>query len=264
MPGQTSPMRPAALAADRSSSHRADDRGLEAGHDRAARTPQLSPRPPARRTYDRFCPLSLALDQIGDRWTLHILMALLGGPKRYTELKQLLTGAGTNILSERLRGLTANGLVSRTTGNAPGSEIRYRLTERGAQLGPVIGGMATWGLELLTGTAPGDDESGQRVFDRTWTSGATTAELHESYQWSIDGAGLELAVHGGKIIRTLGWAAHPAVTLTASNSALASLVTGRQSVAEAIEQGHITLKGSKTAIRRMFDVIGFPLVRLGF
>ena len=53
------------------------------------------------------------------------------------------------------------------------------------------------------------------------------------------------------------------MTLTASNTTLASLVTGRQSVAEAIERDHIRLKGPKTAIRRMFDVLGFPLVRLG-
>jgi DNA-binding HxlR family transcriptional regulator len=223
----------------------------------------MSP-PPARRTYDRFCPLSLALDQVGDRWTLHILMALLGGPKRYTELKQLLTGAGTNILSDRLRGLAANGLVSRTTGNAPGSETRYQLTERGAELGPVIGGLATWGLALLTGTASGCDANEPQVFDRTWTLDAATEALHESYQWSIDGAGFELAVRGDKIIRTPGRTAHPAVTLTATNATLANLVTGRQTVAEAIEHGHINLKGSKTAIRRMFRVTGFPLVRLGF
>ena len=222
----------------------------------------MSP-PPARRTYDRFCPLSLALDQVGDRWTLHILMALLGGPKRYTELKKLLAGAGTNILSDRLRGLTENGLVSRATGNAPGSETRYRLTERGAQLGPVIGGLAIWGLALLTGTAPGCDAKEQRVFDRAWTLDAATEALHESYQWSIDGAGFELAVRGDKIIRTPGRAAHPAVTLTTSSTTLAGLVTGRQSVAEAIEQGHLKLKGSKTSVRRMFEVTGFPLVRLG-
>jgi len=223
----------------------------------------LSEGSPGRRAYDRFCPLSLALDQVGDRWTLHILMALLGGPKRYTELKLLLAGAGTNILSERLRGLAANGLVSRATGNAPGSEIRYALTERGARLGPVIGGLATWGLDLLTGTAPGGDENQQRVFDRAWTLDAATAELHESYQWSVDGADFELAVRGDKIIRTPGRAARPAVTLTASNPALAGLITGRQSVAEAIEHGDITLKGSKAAIRRMFQVTGFPLIRLG-
>ena len=223
----------------------------------------MSPLSPARRTYERFCPLSLALDQVGDRWTLHILMALLGGPKRYTELKQLLTGAGTNILSDRLRGLAANGLVSRTTGNAPGSETRYQLTERGDQLGPVIGGLATRGLALLTGTAPGSAEQEQRVFDRTWTLDAATEALRESYQWSIDGVDFELAVRDDKIIRTPGRAARPAVTLTASNTTLASLVTGRQSVAEAIEQGHLKLKGSKTSVRRMFEVTGFPLVRLG-
>ena len=224
----------------------------------------MPPLPPARRTYDRFCPLSLALDQVGDRWTLHILMALLGGPKRYTELKQLLTGAGTNLLSDRLRGLAANGLVTRTTGNAPGSETRYQLTERGAQLGPMIGGLATWGLELLTGTAPGSDEQEHRVFDRTWTSDAVTKALHESYQWNIDGADVELAVRGDTIIRIPGRAASPAVTLTATAPALADLVTGRQSVAEAIEHGRITLTGPEPAIRRMFAVIGFPLVRLGF
>jgi DNA-binding HxlR family transcriptional regulator len=221
----------------------------------------VSPRSTERRSYDRFCPLSLALDQVGDRWTLHILMELLSGPKRYSDLKQLLTGAGTNILSERLRGLAANGLVSRTTGNAPGSETRYQVTERGAQLGPVIGALATWGIELLTCTAPGCEESEQRVFDRTWTLDVATRELHESYQWTIDGINLEIAVHGNKIIRRLGLAADPAVILTASNSELASLVIGQQSLAEAIEHGRIMLKGSHTAILRMFKVIGFSLIR---
>ena len=224
----------------------------------------MTHRSPARRAYDRFCPLSLALDQVGDRWTLHIIMALLSGPKRYAELKKLLAGAGTNVLSERLRDLTANGLVTRETGNSPGSVIQYRLTERGAGLGPVIGGLATWGLQLLIGTVPDGGEREEQVFDRIWTLDAATDELRESYQWSIDDTEFELTVRGDKIIRIPGRAAHPAVTLTASSVALADLVTGRQSVAEAAERGHITLEGSKTAIQRMFDVIGFPLARLGY
>jgi DNA-binding HxlR family transcriptional regulator len=224
----------------------------------------LSAKPPTRRNYDRFCPLSLALDQVGDRWTLHILMALLGGPRRYSELRQLVSGAGTNILSDRLRALAANGLVQRTTGNAPGSETRYQLTERGAQLGPIIAGLATWGLELLTGTATGAPETGQRVFDRSWTIDAATKQLHETYQWSIDGVDFELAVRDEKLVRTPGPATHPAVTLTASSTALADIVTGRASVAEMIHDQRIRLKGSKAAIKRMFAVVGFPLARLGF
>jgi DNA-binding HxlR family transcriptional regulator len=224
----------------------------------------LAAKPPMRRNYDRFCPLSLALDQVGDRWTLHILMALLGGPRRYSELKQLVSGAGTNILSDRLRALAANGLVTRTTGNAPGSETRYQLTERGAQLGPIIGGLAIWGLELLTGTATGAQETEQRVFDRSWTIEAATEQLQETYQWSIDAVDFELAVRDEKLVRTPGRATHPAVTLTASRAALADIVTGRASVAEMIQDRRIRLKGSKAAIRRMFAVVGFPLARLGF
>jgi DNA-binding HxlR family transcriptional regulator/putative sterol carrier protein len=191
-------------------------------------------------------------------------MALLGGPMRYSELKRVLRGAGTNILSDRLRGLAANGLITRTTGNAPGSETRYQLTPRGAELGPIIGGLAAWGLEILIGTAPGSGEQAQQVFDRAWTVDDATAELHESYQWRIDGVEFELTVQRDKLTRTRGRCARPAVTLMATNAALADVVTGRRSVTEAIESGQLELKGPKAARRRMFEVIGFPLVRLGF
>jgi DNA-binding HxlR family transcriptional regulator len=218
----------------------------------------------ARRSFDRFCPLSLTLDQIGERWTLHIIMALLAGPKRYSELKHMLAGAGTNILSDRLRNLVANRLVSRTTGDAPGSETRYRLTERGGQLGPVIGGLATWGLDLLNWTAPGSDEKEREVFDQAWATDPAIPPVHETYQWSIDGVEFELTVKGAELIRTRGRAAHPAVTLKASNAVLADIVTGRRSVADAVDAKQLQLKGSRRSTERMFNVIGFPLVRLGF
>ena len=59
-------------------------------------------------------------------------------------------GAGANILSERLRQLSASDLVGRTTGNVPGSDTTYHLTERGRDLGRVVGSLMTYGLYLLT------------------------------------------------------------------------------------------------------------------
>jgi DNA-binding HxlR family transcriptional regulator len=191
-------------------------------------------------------------------------MSLLGGPRRYSDLKQLVSGAGTNILSDRLRALAANGLVSRTTGNEPGSETRYQLTERGAQLGPIVAGLATWGLELLKGSATGSQQNDQVVFDRTWTIDAATTRLEETYQWNVDGVDFELAVWGDKLVRTPGRATRPAVTLTANTTALGDIVTGRRSITELIDDGQIQLKGSRAAIGRMFAVVGFPLARLGF
>jgi len=55
----------------------------------------------ARRAYHRFCPLSMALEDVGDRWTLHIVYALLDGPKRYVDLQAFLRGAGSNVLADR-------------------------------------------------------------------------------------------------------------------------------------------------------------------
>jgi DNA-binding HxlR family transcriptional regulator len=214
---------------------------------------------PARRAYNRFCPLSQALDQVGDRWTLHIITALLSGPKRYTDLKRVLAGAGTNILSDRLRDLAANRLVTRTTGDAPGSETTYRLTERGAQLGPVIAALATWGLDLLSWTAPGSEEKEREVFDRPWA----VDNDRETYQWVIDGVEFQLAASGDELTQSRGRAKRPAVTLETTNATLSDIVTGRRTVAESLAAKQLQLNGSKPAIERMFKAIAFPLVRLG-
>jgi DNA-binding HxlR family transcriptional regulator len=214
-----------------------------------------------KRSYDRFCPLSLALDQVGDRWTLHIILSLLSGPKRYSQLKKHLAGAGTNILSERLRLLSANQIVRRTAGDSPGSEITYHLTERGRELGPAVGSLAMWGLSLLW-PAP-DSEIGERkVFDRTWTGGPSTEPVDDRYQWSIDGIEFELAVSGSELIRTRGRSTRPAAILKASSATLGAIVLGQTTVADAVQRREVHLKGTKMAIERMFMVVGFPLARL--
>jgi DNA-binding HxlR family transcriptional regulator len=214
----------------------------------------------SKRTYDRFCPLSLALDQVGERWTLHIIMALMSGPKRYSELKKYLAGAGTNILSDRLRRLASDRIVGRSTGQAPGSETTYHLTERGFALAPVIGALATWGLDLLSGTEIGEP----RAFDRTWTVDLSTETIDETYQWSIDGVDFELTAHNRQLIRTRGRAARPTVIFKTSNTTFASILTGKVSVAEAIDAGEVRFKGSRQALRRMFSVLGFPFVRVEY
>jgi len=215
---------------------------------------------PSKRTYDRLCPLSLALDQVGERWTLHIVMALMTGPKRYSELKKFLAGAGTNILSDRLKRLAGDGIVGRRTGDAPGSETTYHLTGRGLALAPVVGALATWGVDLLSA-----DETGEPVvFDRAWTASASTDTIDESYQWTIDGIDFVLAVHDRQLTRRRGRAARPAVVFSTSKAAFASIVTGQMSVGQAAESGQVRFKGSRQALQRMFTVLGFPFVAIDY
>ncbi len=219
----------------------------------------------ARRTYHRFCPLSMALEDVGDRWTLHIVYALLSGPKRYAYLKTFLAGAGSNVLGDRLRHLADAGIVGRSTGDRPGSETTYHLTERGLALAPVIQGLVRWGMASLTLTAPASGSVPDReVFDQSWTIPDPALVVDETYQWTVDGVQFELAVSGDSLVRTRGPARDPAVTLTTTSAVFDSVLAGERTLADAIAAGDFELTSSPDAIERMFTAIGFPahLLRL--
>src|SRR5262252_8735874 len=176
----------------------------------------------ARRVYNRFCPLSLALEDVGDRWTLHIVYALLPGPKRYAELKLFLDGAGSNVLGDRLRHLADAHVVGRQTGDRPGSETTYYLTERGRGLAPVIKALVDWGLPVLTHP----NGPAHEVFDQTWAIPDPNLILDETYQWTIDGIDSELVVSGRSLVRTPGPARDPVATMVTTTEVL-SVLAGR-------------------------------------
>ena len=201
----------------------------------------------ARRTYHRFCPLSMALEDVGDRWTLHIVYALLDGPKRYAELAAFLRGAGSNVLTDRLKQLAKSGVVGRSTGDAPGSDTTYHLTERGRGLAPAIQGLVAWGFASLL---PKGDDAQPETFDQTWAVPDPGAVTDETYQWSVDGVEFELSVSGRSLTRTPGRARKPIVTLSMTRSALDAVLAGRRTIADAANAKEVALTGPPDAIRR--------------
>jgi DNA-binding HxlR family transcriptional regulator len=102
--------------------------------------------PSANRTYDHFCTLARALEQVGDRWTLLIVRDLLDrGPRRFTDLLGLLGGITPKTLTQRLRELAEAGIVE--VDRAPGRrEVWYSLTPAGHELRPIVEGLMLWGL----------------------------------------------------------------------------------------------------------------------
>ncbi len=97
------------------------------------------------RTYDHFCQVARTLELVGDRWTLLVIRDLATGPKRFTDLMERLGGITPKTLTQRLRELEAAGLAA--ADREPGRrEVWYRLTEAGADLGPVIDDLSWWGL----------------------------------------------------------------------------------------------------------------------
>lgn len=97
------------------------------------------------RTYEHFCMVARALEQVGDRWTLLVVRDLLGAPRRFTDLMGLLGGITPKTLTQRLRSLQDAGLVE--ADREPGRrEVRYRLTPAGRDLAPVVESLFVWGL----------------------------------------------------------------------------------------------------------------------
>jgi len=93
------------------------------------------------------CPVARALDVVGDRWTLLVLRELLLAPRKFSELLELLNGISPNLLAERLKMLKSAALLEQQFYSEHPPRARYSLTEKGRALGPVVHGLASWGVE---------------------------------------------------------------------------------------------------------------------
>ena len=98
----------------------------------------------------RSDPVTMALDVVGDRWTLAVLRDLLRGNTRFSELRQSVGGIATNVLSDRLRRLERHGIVTRRVYSDHPLRAEYRLTPKGHELGMVTGALAEWGSRHLS------------------------------------------------------------------------------------------------------------------
>jgi len=91
------------------------------------------------------CPVATTLDIVGDRWTLLIVRELLKGKTRYSEFRQSVEGITTTMLSERLKLLEGEGIVTRHFYSQHPPRAEYLLTAKGHGLGVVVGALASWG-----------------------------------------------------------------------------------------------------------------------
>ncbi len=98
------------------------------------------------RSYNLLCPISRALDHVGDRWNLLILRDLHAGPARFKDLQTGLAGIATNLLSDRLQSLEASGLIQKSESDYGVS--LYSLTELGDRTGDVLFELARLGSKL--------------------------------------------------------------------------------------------------------------------
>jgi DNA-binding HxlR family transcriptional regulator len=96
-----------------------------------------------------FCPVQKTIAIIQAKWALFILSNLLGGKKRFGELRRSLNGVSPKTLSLRLKELEDAGILKRTIFAEVPPRVEYELTEKGASLGKVIEVMSKWGEKWM-------------------------------------------------------------------------------------------------------------------
>ncbi|GAA4496229.1 helix-turn-helix domain-containing protein [Actinoallomurus oryzae] len=101
----------------------------------------------ARVAYDAYlatCPARRLLDRISDKWVSLLLNALADGPQRYSDLSRTIAGVSQKMLTQTLRTLERDGLVSRTVTPSVPVRVDYELTPLGVSLLPVMRAIKDW------------------------------------------------------------------------------------------------------------------------
>lgn len=93
------------------------------------------------------CPIATTVSLIGSKWKLLIIRNLLARPWRFNELKKDLDGISQKVLTDSLRSLGNDGLITRTVYPEVPPRVEYALSELGLSMKPIIASMAAWGTE---------------------------------------------------------------------------------------------------------------------
>ena len=207
------------------------------------------------RSYGQLCGLALALDVVGDRWSLLIVRELLVRPDgaRYTDLRDGLPGIATNLLADRLRDLEAAGIVRREEPRPPVATPVLRLTERGRALLPAVEALAVWGGGLVP-QADGDAE-----FRTRWMAIPVEAMLADSRPQEppmtiavrTGDEPLVIMVGGGEIRARTGESDVDAdLVITGPSKPILGIIAGKLPVAAAPGVG-VEIRGDRSVLARV-------------
>lgn len=210
------------------------------------------------RTYADRCGVARALDVVGERWALLVIRELVLGPKRFTDLRIGVPQVGPDMLSQRLRELEDAGLVRRKTLSPPAAARVYELTDRGAELEPVILALGRWGSRapLPDADAPFGADSAVLAM-KTLFSPTAAGGVSASFALRLGDHHFALRVAEDAFDVARGEAAAADTTIETTPAVLAQVLWHGRSSADAERAGEMTITGSRRASSRFLR--SFPL-----
>ncbi|MER5424723.1 winged helix-turn-helix transcriptional regulator [Streptosporangium roseum] len=94
--------------------------------------------------FDPSCPTRVVLDRIGDKWSVLVVLSLHRGPRRFTELRDMIGGVTPKVLTQTLRAMERDGLLTRKVFAEVPPRVEYTLTELGQSLQEPLQAVTDW------------------------------------------------------------------------------------------------------------------------
>lgn len=203
--------------------------------------------------YGQYCPISRALDVLGERWTLMIVRDLLVGTTRFNDLARGLPGLSRSLLTKRLRQLEAANLVERLDGE-------YHLTAAGRELEPIVFGIGAWGAKWTFGE-PEPDELDPEVLVWWMHTQLDTSELPDRrsvvhIRFTDDPKRFWIVIEAGDpsvCVTDPGYDVD--VTVTSDVGSLYEVWLGHLPLQRALRAGRLSFEGPPALTRRMPAVL---------
>jgi DNA-binding HxlR family transcriptional regulator len=222
---------------------------------KATNDPKLS----RQRWYDDACGTAMALELVGERWSLLIVRELMFGPRRFGELKAGLPGISANVLTQRLEGMEASGIIIRRKLPPPASVQVYELTRLGYAAETVVKELGRWAAQspLHDPTLPLSAASIMLSF-RTMLDPGRAEGIDAEIGFRFGAEEFRAHLANGQIPIRRGEAAGAELVLTTTPTMLAAAVYGGVPLEELEGTGALAIEGNRTLARRFVTLFPLP------
>jgi DNA-binding HxlR family transcriptional regulator/putative sterol carrier protein len=212
-----------------------------------------------KRSYGEACRFAHALDVVGERWGLLVVRELMLGPKRFTDLREGLPRASTNILAERLRELIERGVVRRRKLPPPYGSSVYELTEWGMELEPIVTRLGAWGArsplppDSLSIGADSIVLALRSLFDAEAAAG-----LEATYELRLGADRFAVAISAGELELSREATSEFDAAIEAEPQTLAAVMAGQLPLEHALSSGAVAIEGSRRRVERFLRLFPMP------
>ncbi|MGE4429201.1 MAG: winged helix-turn-helix transcriptional regulator [Sphingobium sp.] len=214
--------------------------------------------PIRKRSYDDGCAVAQIMDVIGERWAMLVMRELMFGPKRFTDLRADLPGISANVLTQRLEGLEAAGILRRRKLPPPAGSQVYELTDWGDEAEILFRVIGRWAARSPF-LAPAPMSASSAILSmRTMFCAEKAGDLRCTLGLHLDGRDFTATVAEGLLTIEPGQADRPDAVISGSPDMLVRALYGGEPVEALMAQQALAITGNVPLVQRYCACFPLP------